>query len=93
MVWIEGASKDKNVNNLFTVSSGKDCRMETNQNLESPEIWVCQADPFGCLGRWRGVVGFDLGVKRRTRKIQVDDNRCSKNNLARRGPGGAETEN
>ena len=93
MVGIEGASKDKNVNNLFTVSFGKHCRMETNQNLERPELWVCQADPFGCLGRWRGVVGLDLGVKRRTRKIQVDNNRCSKNNLARRGLRGQKQKN
>ena len=67
--------------------------METNQNLERPELWVCQADPFGCLGRWRGVVGLDLGVKRRTRKIQVDNNRCSKNNLARRGLRGQKQKN
>ena len=93
MLGIEGASKDKNVNNLFTVSFGKHCRMETNQNLERPELWVCQADPFGCLGRWRGVVGLDLGVKRRTRKIQVDNNRGSNNNLARRGLRGQKQKN
>ena len=93
VVGIEGASKDKNVNNLFTVFLGSIAEWRQTKILKGLNLECAKQTLLGAWVVGRGVVGLDLGVKRRTRKIQVDNNRCSTNNLARRGLRGQKQKN